>query len=425
MINLENINLIIIHPIGRSGSVFVQSLLDNHSNLLGLPSFGPIFKNINNTIKDLNSEINNFINNNLNIFDSSIGYFGIKAEFHNTRKFGSNFSQDIMIDKTKFKNLCFEIFNEQGFKKNENLSRKNFFKIIHIAYAKCFKKIDDKLINFIVYHPHQPIELDILIKEFPELFIIVTTRDPRQNWLSFRKVLINRYGKKTSQLNDLNILHTAKSLTTDTVAVYKIYKKIIKERFILIDLVDLHKGNIDTMKFLCKKFGVKFENSMLDSTFNGLVWGGNAANKKTINGFKTNMKDIWESELTKSEIIKLTTLHYGIIKVLNYEEINDHNNELKKILEKIAVKNKFFIFDLLEIYSSFICLFSPIASSNSYKYKEIFWRIMKLIKSLFFTKRISNKNLSKYLNTMLADQKYLYQNDNLIRTSFSLINDNR
>ena len=100
MPDLKKINLIVIHPVGRAGSIFLQSLFDNHSSVIGFPSFGSIFLKIKEVINNFDEEVDLFIKNNLSIFDSSKGYFG-HVNFNVSGKFGKKGNQDIHVDKEK------------------------------------------------------------------------------------------------------------------------------------------------------------------------------------------------------------------------------------------------------------------------------------------------------------------------------------
>ena len=61
MLDFKKINLIVIHPVGRAGSTFLQSLFDNHSSVIMFPSFGSIFLKINEVINNFDEELDKFI----------------------------------------------------------------------------------------------------------------------------------------------------------------------------------------------------------------------------------------------------------------------------------------------------------------------------------------------------------------------------
>ena len=131
MLGFKKINLIVIHPVGRAGSTFLQSLFDNHSSIIMFPSFGSIFLKINEVINDFDEELDRFIKNNLSLFDSSKGYFGA-VNINVSGKFGNNADQDIDIDKEKFKKECRIILVNLKLQYSNNLNRIDFFKIVFV-----------------------------------------------------------------------------------------------------------------------------------------------------------------------------------------------------------------------------------------------------------------------------------------------------
>ena len=99
---IDDMTLIVIHPVGRSGSVFLQSLLDSHRDILMFPSFGPIYTKIPEVVMDIAGFADEFVSSNRHLFDSSEGYFGWGTSFV-AGKFGKNGTKDLNVDETKFK----------------------------------------------------------------------------------------------------------------------------------------------------------------------------------------------------------------------------------------------------------------------------------------------------------------------------------
>ena len=412
MQDFKKINLVVVHPIGRAGSLLLHSLFDGHPSVISFPSFGSIFVKINPIIDNFEIEINKFIENNLSLFDSSIGYFG-EINSNVSGKFGKNFDEDIYVDKDKFKKECLILFNNLELQQQNKLSRIDFFKIIHIGYSKCFKNINFDKLKYIVYHPHSINEFELLIKNFPDMFLFILTRDPRQDWESFRKIISIRTGKKLSNFDDIYLLNSSVNYSEHAVAIHKICKKIKKDQIVIMDLIDFHKLNKKAMDFFCKKLDIDFDETLLRSTFNGLIWCGNAANRKKITGFNTNMSDSWFHNLSEKEILILSNLNYGAIKCFGYKIKKEINAEkFETFASKIIFNNLLFKYSLYNIYSNFFAIFTTLKTRNGPKQllKEFLNRIFSFIKSIIFVANVQNNTLKKKLFELEKQQRFLFDN---------------
>ena len=69
----------------------------------------------------------------------------------------------------------------------------------------------------------------------------------------------------------------------------------------MIDLIRFHKLNRKAMLKICEWLRVEFHQNMLQSTFCGKSWPGNAANRVCVNSFDENKKDSYEN-LNKEEV---------------------------------------------------------------------------------------------------------------------------
>ena len=67
---LKKIKILIIHPLGRAGSLFLQSLLDMHSQILILPDRFKFYTLIPKYIDNLENELDKLIlKSNIILFD--------------------------------------------------------------------------------------------------------------------------------------------------------------------------------------------------------------------------------------------------------------------------------------------------------------------------------------------------------------------
>ena len=157
---LKKIKILIIHPLGRAGSLFLQSLLDMHSQILILPDRFKFYTLIPKYIDNLENELDKLIlKSNIVLFDIEKGYYGSKR--NNIVGFEKNRNKKIKINKIIFKKKFFELKKKLNIKK---ITRQEFFILFHASYRSCYDKnfIFNK-IKYILYHPHND------INEFKEL----------------------------------------------------------------------------------------------------------------------------------------------------------------------------------------------------------------------------------------------------------------
>jgi hypothetical protein len=376
--NLNDIKILILHPFGRAGSLFFQSLMDMHSQILILPDRLKFYNSINENIKNIEWELDKLISKCNNIlFDMQKGYYGSKR---NNIGFVKN--KKIGVDKIVFKKNFFLLLRKI---KLNRISRKEFFIVFHAAYRLCYdKNFNLKNIKYILYHPHKNIdELSLLKKDFKKVNIIILIRDPRQNFYSnlklqkkrqFFKFKVNNFYFYFILLNLMrNFLNTSKIL------------KIEKAKFVKFVLLnDIHKNKNLFLKKLCNFLEIKREKTLEKTTINNTAWLGNSTiaspttfNKNFRDDWKNNIdnKLIWEIEyickiyfktfkkkFTKSNIYKIDKI--GIpnnLRSVNYIYFifNRFFNNLNYLVDKISFINFFLIIkEFLSLIKKLILLFS-------------------------------------------------------------------
>ena len=295
------INLIVVHPFGRSGSIFVQSLLDGHKNILTLPHFGPIYNTISKRIvlsdpTQFKKEVKGFVSRHPDIFDTSKGYFGSGSSTV-SGIFGENNDEHIITDTDLFKKRILNLKNLY-FSDSLELSRKDFFILVYQSFFDLGPE-NIKDIKYILYHPHDQHEIENLVKDFPNMFFVGMTRNPLSDWNSFKKVLAHRMDVKIENVPRLMALNNALRYAKETFSFFLLEQKIKNK--MMIDLIRLHKLNRKAMFKISEWLGIEFHESMLKSTFCGKLWAGNAANRLSYNTFDKNKKDSYEN-LNEEEV---------------------------------------------------------------------------------------------------------------------------
>jgi hypothetical protein len=270
------------------------------------------------TTSSLNADIDAFIADYPGIFDSSKDYFGNISGIV-TGRFGYNGEENIEVDVTAFKEKLLAMASCE-FDANGWMSRRTFFILIHLAYGQCVRPMALSQCKYIFYHPHTNKEWDELFVDFPDLYFIAMTRDPRQDWVSWKKIHGLRLGRDGSQTPPISLLIRANDFSEDCQYLHAMRPKFHEDHLRVISLESFHAMNREAMLRFCQWLEIEFDEVLMSSTFNGLTWYGNSIDLKKISTFNPNMKsDSWKQELSVSEIDLINRLIPGTIRYLHYE----------------------------------------------------------------------------------------------------------
>ena len=347
----------------RSGSDYFQSLIDGHSQALtfngSLCLYTEIFKKIdfkNKNKKNIKRAINIFIrkyHNKLNTkFDKEEGkgQLGIlKNEYINI---DINYFKKILL-----KNLFIENFN-----------KKNFCLGVYFSYNFIINK-DFKNKKILLLHPHNLDELKEFHNDFKEACYIFTVRDFRAAYLSELYNFV-----KFNQKKFFTFKH-------HYVALYRLfnctdYAKKYNLKHIIIKLENLPKKNVLTK--IAKFFGIRFEKSLLHSTFAGKKWNGD--NKQVV-----EYKDKWSSNRTYNGWkYKLSLNDISILNLVLRKKIKFYKHQYIKtsflfnfsILIRIFFPMKF-EHELFHYYIKVAC------SKKKFKYLNFFYDLSFYFRRIF------------------------------------------
>lgn len=378
---VSRINLLVIHPHPsiRAGSSFLQSLFDGHTNMVSLPYLKPIHETLPACIEDIETFITNFVASNVALFDVSKGYYGNKS----TGGYCADFAESIRIDEEQFvrelRNLLVDLYRDSTTDR-QLVDRKSFFVILHLAYLKVWKPTADlQAIKFIVYNPHERLDLDAALADFPELKYIVMLRDPRQNWLSESKLIENRIKIRREQLSMVWQIVSLNSYAKSIITVATARHRIGADRFKAIDLERLHKLNQSAVLQMCSWLDIRFEECLMVSTFSGKPWAGNAAAGRPSSGFNPDMQfDAWKVFLSDKEIYFASNYLANCLRFLEYDVQNkDAKASANKSGYFVITSRQFLVYFAQQLYGVWI-------SSKTFQQNEL-----RSIKVLKFIKRFS------------------------------------
>ena len=302
MKHLDSLKPYALITTGRTGSDFLQSLLDSHTEVLtfnGTFFFHEFWQSSRCT------------NNNINLSDLLDQFCGcfiekFKSKYdYKERKdcLGVDGNQSIDIDLIEFKKIVTLLLD------GVELISKNFKLAIYGAYATCLKQDITKK-KILLHHIHQPGRLPDYIKDFPNPKILCMTRDPRSNFVS--GVENHRLYEKTRD-TEAFLFGTIQRIIIDAYAADRFSDDVIT-----LKIEDLGRRCI--LLSLCSWLGIKYENTMIESTWGGLLWRGDRVSRRQNleKGFSEKMLDNkWNKKLSTKDkyifnfIMNDRLLNYG------------------------------------------------------------------------------------------------------------------
>lgn len=324
--SIGKINLIVTHAYGRAGSLFIQSLFDGHPDVLTLPHFGSLYSKLPEMTTGIERAVDDFIADYPAIFDTARGYFG-NVGVTVSGKFGPRGDEDLFVDRNIFKKTLLNLAD--GLLENKRpASRKDLFALIHLAYALCLRDFDVSEIKYIFYHPHTNDEWGILLRDYPRLYFIAMTRDPRQDWASWKKLHAIRMGREASNIPPICLFLSEYKLSRNCRTLGDLIGKLEQDHVRIIDLEQFHVMNRAAMRYLCGWLNVAFGECLMQSTFNGRQWSGNSKDLVRSTSFNPEMKlASWREELSGFEKNFIDRLLFGTIRFLRYEADGKKNGE--------------------------------------------------------------------------------------------------
>lgn len=322
-------NIFALLHFGRSGTGLFHSLIDDHKEIITLPSiyFSEFFDI--QTWKQISSKgwfeaVNRFIEKYPVFFDSRspdavptvnnkyIDNLGMKEGLTNL---GSNKKDYLVLEKRLFKKKLSELME-----KYKSLDHYTFFKLIHLAYEKTIRNKVFK--NNIFYHIHNPDTYSRLnFSRFaPNAKWIVMIREPIESCESWIK----------EPFENNNYLDVSMRIC---IMLLDISRDIFnKNNSIGVRLEDLKEKPKATIKKICKWMNIKEEKSLYKMTVQGKKWWGDKSspNSKPFGKvYKSNKKTIF----SKKDIFFFDTLFYPF--KIKFKYLEENPVKFKKDLRTI------------------------------------------------------------------------------------------
>ncbi len=359
---------------GRSGSVFVQSLLDNHSAVITFPAtlligglsgthFDNFFENVKNqTAQEIAV---NFTKTYHTAFDSRVDVTACRLS-----KLGDFQKEYIKVSTEKFIEFFAQLLDEATEK-----TYKSIFLNAHLAWALAYgKRIDKKLI--ILHALHTPEDkMEMYCRNIPESKHLVCVRNPIPSHDSRFPHHIRR-AKITEDSNEflkhIENLNYPLNLTTDLLFAFKTIAKYANFKNVrTIRNEDLHFEPEKTVEKMCRFLEIEFEPQLLESTFFGLKhWGDDTIEPR--NGFTRKSPSefsILNSNFNVNDVRLIEDLIESRIEHYGYQRLTPKGVISHRRLNMITKWEQVSLFSILDknILLANLAIYSRIFGANFHK----------------------------------------------------------
>lgn len=288
MQHLQQLPVVGLITTGRTGSDFLQSLLDSHPQVLTFNGHFLIYTGFfaqSVCLRVANPECRDVI-------DEWIGRYIYKlASRYDIQegkdRLGPELNQFFRIDTQEFRKHFL------GLTENKPFTQRDFILAIYGAYNLCLHQ-DLSAARVIFHHPHLVEELPSFLTDFPNASLLFTTRDPRANFVSHVEHFRSYY---PTHDNEQHVYECLRMMLEDSLP-----GKEYGVRYAAVRLEDLPREA--TLIELAKWLGVDYQDTLLDSTWAGLAWHGDRLSKKIFQSqgwSEKRTENNWRQRLGKME----------------------------------------------------------------------------------------------------------------------------
>ena len=289
---------------GRTGTDFLQSLLDSHTEIMTFngslffysfwrDSYCAKVPNIN-----LDDLLDEFIGKHIEKLKSRYDLLERKD------RLGENADESVSIDLLLFKKVAKALLLDRV------ANSKNVLLAIYGAYSICLgQKIEKKTIFF--HHIHHAERLESYLSDFPDSKIICMTRDPRANFVSGVQHW-KRYDQ--SKDNGNHLFYYINRILLDAYVLDK-----LNNDYVVMRIEDLGKKQV--LEKLCDWLGISYEDQLARSTWGGMAWRGDrlSSNENEVGGWSAKMlENSWEEKLSATDKYLFNFLMNSRLKFYGY-----------------------------------------------------------------------------------------------------------
>ena len=303
--HVEALRNVLLVPIDRSGSDFFQSLLDGHPQILqitGIWHFHHWWK-LARCRENLSDLIDEFVWHSCPSCSHIAKFKSYYNKIERWEQLGDDRKGFFEVDIGSFKKhmMCAMTGRE--------LNSKNFFLAVNLAYGLA-TKLDVQKTKMLFYHIHHMERLKDFHEDFADFDLICTMREPRNTLVS----AMERWRAFDPGTYNPAMLHYRIKRIFEGVEPASGYTKNIK----VVKLEDLHMSPEKVLGEFCRTYGMEFRDSLLESSYHGKKWWGDALSGRYLDGFnKKALEKTWGGRLFSYDsfliefILEDKWRHYG------------------------------------------------------------------------------------------------------------------
>lgn len=302
-IELQSLERIIcIMSFTSSASCLISSLFDNHPNVLMFPD--NVIQNFEdfweqNRALNINLLIDAFIDRYSIVFDAKKipkGYKGKNetGEARGYTKLGPKQNECLYVSADKFKQNMQKYIGDVF-----PVSRKLFFKAMHLSYSKSLgRKISKPVIIFGLHSAFPEFRLKSLLEDFSNVQFLSMVRNPvNATGSRLRRQVINGFSPGHFKRIIFGVARSGAINDSTSVDLWS-----------AVRMEDLHKTPEKTMREVCQWVNLPWSEVVLESSINGKQWW-NEKGSIQVSGFSTTLSSqTFEEYLSKLDKIRLNII---------------------------------------------------------------------------------------------------------------------
>lgn len=303
--HVEGLKKVLLVPIDRSGSDFFQSLLDGHPEILqftGIWHFHHWWK-LARCKENLPDLVNEFIWHTCPSCSHIAKFKSYYNRIERWEQLGDDRKGFFEVDIDDFKTHMLRAMA------GRELNSKNFFLAVNLAYGLA-TKFDVQKTKILFYHIHHMERLKDFREDFADFDLICTMREPRNTLVS----AMERWKAFDPETYHPAMLYYRIKRIFEGAEQALPYTRNIR----VLKLEDLHLFPEKVLGKFCGTYGMEFRASLLESSYHGKKWWGDALSGRYLDGFnKKAGEKAWGGRLFSYDSFLIESIpgdkwrHYG------------------------------------------------------------------------------------------------------------------
>ena len=296
MPRIDDLDVVFLLSVGRTGSGFLFSLLDSHPEILCIPTELKFHEVWSDLEMDGVSDVRKLTGllctrTKLSWLEHGVIHgFELDNADRTTIPTGCDFRQ--------FKRLLHDGIVRRG------TNRRAVFLALHEAFAAASER-DLKSIRCILEFSSDAQYTPDRLKDFPDARFLQTVRDFRAVYNSYRGSVIGKQGALSCRDEDCSIrsipLRLLESWASNVDAAIHWHQELGRDRWNIVFQDAMNIEPAKTIRDVAAWMGIRFEDGLLHSTLCGMPWQANSSTGKPSHGANTDVISRWRHSLSSTE----------------------------------------------------------------------------------------------------------------------------